>query len=381
MGIGRCGSPAPRPRGTATPAARPARPTATSGSTPTAARSCWGTRGCRRVVWNGWRSSNSCGRSRPASASPAPWSRTPRLASTPAPITMPSLHAGAHVRPEGCETMDKHDKADKPAEHARRSGPTRHIFITGGVVSSLGKGITSASIGRLLINMGYRVRIQKLDPYLNVDPGTMNPFQHGEVFVTRDGAETDLDLGHYERFLNQPCTRHSTYTSGRIYQAVIQKEREGKYNGGTVQVVPHITNEIKDAIRSLVADDVDVIIHEIGGTVGDIEGLPFMEAVRQFAHEVGREYCAFVHLAYIPYIKAAGEIKTKPAQHSVQKLREIGIIPDFLVCRAERGLTKDVKDKLALFCNVGQKSVIELPTSRPRSTRCRRGCSSRRCTP
>jgi len=242
----------------------------------------------------------------------------------------------------------------------KRTGPTRHIFITGGVVSSLGKGITSASIGRLLKNMGYRVRIQKLDPYLNVDPGTMNPFQHGEVFVTVDGAETDLDLGHYERYLNQPCTRHSTYTSGRIYLSVIQKEREGRYNGGTVQVVPHITNEIKDAIRSLAAPDVDVVLHEIGGTVGDIEGLPFMEAVRQFAHEVGREYTAFIHLAYIPYIKAAGETKTKPAQHSVQKLREIGIIPDVLVCRSEKPLSKEVRDKLGLFCNVAAKAVIEL---------------------
>jgi len=242
----------------------------------------------------------------------------------------------------------------------KRNGPTRHVFVTGGVVSSLGKGITSASIGRLLKNMGYRVRVQKLDPYLNVDPGTMNPFQHGEVFVTVDGAETDLDLGHYERFLNQPTSRHATYTSGRIYLSVIQKERAGKYNGGTVQVVPHITNEIKEAIRAIESDDVDVVLHEIGGTVGDIEGLPFMEAVRQYANEVGRENVCFVHLAYIPYIKAAGEIKTKPAQHSVQKLREIGIIPDVLICRSERPLAKDVREKLALFCNVPFKSVIEL---------------------
>jgi len=242
----------------------------------------------------------------------------------------------------------------------KRNGPTRHVFVTGGVVSSLGKGITSASIGRLLKNMGYRVRVQKLDPYLNVDPGTMNPFQHGEVFVTVDGAETDLDLGHYERFLNQPTSRHATYTSGRIYLSVIQKERAGKYNGGTVQVVPHITNEIKDAIRAIESDDVDVVLHEIGGTVGDIEGLPFMEAVRQYANEAGRENVCFVHLAYIPYIKAAGEIKTKPAQHSVQKLREIGIIPDVLICRSERPLAKDVREKLALFCNVPFKSVIEL---------------------
>jgi CTP synthase len=243
----------------------------------------------------------------------------------------------------------------------KRDGPTRHIFVTGGVVSSLGKGIAAASIGRLLINMGYRVRIQKLDPYLNVDPGTMNPFQHGEVFVTDDGAETDLDLGHYERFLGVPCSQHSTVTSGRIYQSVIQKERAGKYNGGTVQVVPHVTDEIKSTIFGLGGPDVDVVISEVGGTVGDIEGLPFMEAVRQMRHEVGRDYSAFIHLVYIPFIKAAGEIKTKPAQHSVQKLREIGIIPDFLMCRGEKALAKSVKEKLALFCNVDQDKVIDLP--------------------
>ena len=243
----------------------------------------------------------------------------------------------------------------------KRDGPTRHIFITGGVVSSLGKGIAAASLGRLLINMGYRVRIQKLDPYLNVDPGTMNPFQHGEVYVTDDGAETDLDLGHYERFLGVPCSKHSTVTSGRIYQSVIQKERAGKYNGGTVQVVPHVTDEIKTHIRSLGGPDVDVVISEVGGTVGDIEGLPFMEAVRQMRHEVGRDYVLFIHLVYIPFIKAAGEIKTKPAQHSVQKLREIGIVPDFLMCRGEKSLSKAVKEKLALFCNVDQDKVIDLP--------------------
>ncbi|HAT10409.1 MAG TPA: CTP synthetase [Planctomycetes bacterium] len=248
----------------------------------------------------------------------------------------------------------------------KRDGPTRHIFITGGVVSSLGKGIATASIGRILVNMGFSVRIQKLDPYLNVDPGTMNPFQHGEVYVTDDGAETDLDLGHYERFLGTPCSKLSTVTSGRIYQTVLNNERAGKYNGGTVQVIPHVTDEIKKHIRALHAPDVDVVISEIGGTVGDIEGLPFMEAVRQFRHEAGREYCCCIHLAYIPYIKAAGEIKTKPAQHSVQKLREIGIIPDFLLCRAEKALGKSVKDKLALFCNVDLNNVIDLvdvPTS------------------
>jgi CTP synthase len=247
-----------------------------------------------------------------------------------------------------------------------RTHQTKFIFVTGGVVSSLGKGIAVASIARLLINMGFRVRIQKLDPYLNVDPGTMNPFQHGEVYVTDDGAETDLDLGHYERFLNQPCSKRSTVTAGKVYQTVIQKERAGKYNGGTVQVVPHITDEIKNSVLSLAGPDVDVVLTEIGGTVGDIEGLPFMEAVRQFPHKVGRQNVCFIHLGYVPFIKAAGEIKTKPVQHSAQKLREIGIIPDFLVCRSEKGLSKDVKDKLALFCNVDQGNVIDLadvPTS------------------
>ncbi len=244
---------------------------------------------------------------------------------------------------------------------SKRPVPCKHIFITGGVVSSLGKGIASASIGRLLKNMGYSVRIQKLDPYLNVDPGTMNPFQHGEVYVTDDGAETDLDLGHYERFLNQPCSRYSTVTAGSIYLAVIQNERQGKYNGGTVQVIPHVTNQIKSTVKLLATDDVDVVISEVGGTVGDIEGLPFMEAVRQFGHEHGRANVVFIHLAYVPYIRAAGEIKTKPAQHSVQKLREIGIIPDFMMCRSERGLSRDVREKLSLFCNVDAAHVVDLP--------------------
>ena len=251
-------------------------------------------------------------------------------------------------------------KQQATPKRPKRSGPTRHIFVTGGVVSSLGKGIAAASIGRLLMNMGYNVRIQKLDPYLNVDPGTMNPSQHGEVFVTDDGVETDLDLGHYERFLNQPLNRNSTYTSGQIYQSVLQKERAGKFNGGTVQVIPHITNEIKDAIRVFDGEDVDVVITELGGTVGDIESLPFVEAVRQFMHEHGKRYTALCHLAYIPYIKAAGEIKTKPAQHSVQKLREIGLMADFLCCRTEHKLSREVKDKLALFCNVERENIIEM---------------------
>ena len=251
-------------------------------------------------------------------------------------------------------------KQHSAPKRPKRTGPTRHIFVTGGVVSSLGKGIAAASIGRLLMNMGYNVRIQKLDPYLNVDPGTMNPSQHGEVFVTDDGVETDLDLGHYERFLNQPLNRNSTYTSGQIYQSVLQKERAGKFNGGTVQVIPHITNEIKDAIRVFDGEDVDVVITELGGTVGDIESLPFVEAVRQFMHEHGKRNVALCHLAYIPYIKAAGEIKTKPAQHSVQKLREIGLMADFLCCRTEHKLSREVKDKLALFCNVERENIIEM---------------------
>ena len=215
---------------------------------------------------------------------------------------------------------------------------TKHIFVTGGVVSSLGKGLTSASIGTILERRGLKVRMQKLDPYINVDPGTMSPFQHGEVYVLDDGAETDLDLGHYERFTNSPLTRDSNFTSGRIYLKVIQKERDGKYLGKTVQVVPHITDEIKAAIRGLAGPDVDVVITELGGTVGDIEGLPFFEAIRQMPLDIGRENCLFVHLTLVPYLKAAKELKTKPTQHSVQQLRQIGIQPDILIVRTERDL-------------------------------------------
>jgi len=238
---------------------------------------------------------------------------------------------------------------------------TKHIFITGGVVSSLGKGLTSAAIGALLERHGLTIRMQKFDPYLNVDPGTMNPFQHGEVYVTEDGAETDLDLGHYERFTDSKVTRDSNFTSGGIYESVITKERRGAYLGGTVQVVPHITDEIKAAVRKLVRDDVDVVITEIGGTVGDIEGEPFLEAIRQFRHDVGRGNVLYVHLTLVPYIKAAGEIKTKPTQHSVGTLREIGIIPDVLICRTEQPLSDSVKEKISLFCNVDKKAVIESP--------------------
>lgn len=236
---------------------------------------------------------------------------------------------------------------------------TKHIFVTGGVVSSLGKGLTSASIGMLLEHRGLRVRLQKFDPYINVDPGTMNPFQHGEVYVLDDGAETDLDLGHYERFTNAPLNRDCNYTTGKIYRTVIEKERRGDYLGNTVQVIPHITDEIKGAVRKLVDDEVDVVITEIGGTVGDIEGLPFLEAIRQFALDVGKQNCMYIHLTLIPYLKAAGEAKTKPTQHSVEKLRQIGIQPDILICRTERALTPDMIGKIALFCNVEQRAVIE----------------------
>lgn len=242
---------------------------------------------------------------------------------------------------------------------ATRNGPTRHIFVTGGVVSSLGKGLTSAALALLLRQRGYRVKMQKLDPYLNVDPGTMSPYQHGEVYVTVDGAETDLDLGHYERFTGVPCTRHSNYTSGSIYRAVISREREGGYLGKTVQVIPHITDEIKAAIRSLDGDDVDIAITEIGGTAGDIESLPFLEAIRQFRHEIGRRNGLFIHLTLVPYIKAAGEMKTKPSQQSVGILRTIGIIPDILICRCEHPMTAEHKAKLALFCDVDENKVIE----------------------
>jgi CTP synthase len=236
---------------------------------------------------------------------------------------------------------------------------TKHIFVTGGVVSSLGKGLTSASIGMLLEHRGLRVRMQKFDPYINVDPGTMNPFQHGEVYVLDDGAETDLDLGHYERFTNAPLNRDCNYTTGKIYRSVIEKERQGAYLGSTVQVIPHVTDEIKAAVRKVADANADVVITEIGGTVGDIEGLPFLEAIRQFALDVGKQNCMYIHLTLIPYLKAAGEAKTKPTQHSVERLRQIGIQPDVLICRTERALTSDMIGKIALFCNVEKRAVIE----------------------
>jgi len=236
--------------------------------------------------------------------------------------------------------------------------PTKYIFVTGGVVSSLGKGIAAASIGRLLKERGLRVTLQKFDPYINVDPGTMSPFQHGEVFVTDDGAETDLDLGHYERFIDESLSQANNITTGRIYQTVIEKERRGDYLGSTVQVIPHITDEIKSAIRRL-APDHDVVITEIGGTVGDIESLPFLEAIRQFRQDVGAENAIFVHLTLVPYIAAAGELKTKPTQHSVRELMEIGIQPHVLICRTEEPLTDDIRRKISLFTNVELEGVIE----------------------
>jgi|TARA_E500000178_G_C17034915_1_gene762836 CTP synthase len=235
----------------------------------------------------------------------------------------------------------------------------KYIFVTGGVVSSLGKGLTSAALGALLEQRGLRVRLQKFDPYLNVDPGTMSPFQHGEVYVLNDGAETDLDLGHYERFTSGELSRLNNLTSGKVYETVLQKERRGDYLGATVQVIPHVTNEIKERIYSGGGEDVDVLITELGGTIGDIEGLPFLEAMRQFALEVEREDVLFLHCTLLPYLKAAGELKTKPSQQSVAKLREIGIQPNILVCRTEQPMTNDMRQKLSLFCNVPVKSVIE----------------------
>lgn len=234
----------------------------------------------------------------------------------------------------------------------------KYIFVTGGVVSGLGKGITAASLGRLLKARGLRVTMQKFDPYLNIDPGTMNPFQHGEVFVTDDGAETDLDLGHYERFIDESLTQNSNVTSGRVYYNVIQKERNGDYGGGTVQVIPHITNEIKERIAAT-RENVDVAIVEIGGTVGDIESQPFLEAIRQFATEVGRENCLFIHVTLVPYLSCSHEHKSKPTQHSVKELLSIGIQPDVIVLRSEKEIGEDVKKKIALFCNVREDCVIE----------------------
>ena len=241
--------------------------------------------------------------------------------------------------------------------HSATQRPVRYIFVTGGVVSSLGKGLAAASIGCLLEGHGYKVTLQKFDPYINVDPGTMSPYQHGEVYVTDDGAEADLDLGHYERFTNTVTSRNSNWTTGKIYLSVIQRERRGDYLGATVQVIPHITNAIKESIRA-VADGVDIVMVEIGGTVGDIESLPFLEAIRQFRQDVGRENTLYIHLTLVPYVGTAGELKTKPTQHSVRDLRSIGIQPDMLLCRTDRILPPDIKRKIALFCDVDENAVI-----------------------
>jgi CTP synthase len=240
-----------------------------------------------------------------------------------------------------------------------RPRPTKYVFVTGGVVSSLGKGITAASLGRLLRARGLRVQVQKFDPYLNVDPGTMSPFQHGEVFVTEDGAETDLDIGHYERFVDENLSRNANHTSGSIWYSVIRKERKGEYLGSTVQVIPHVTNEIKDRIRRVAqASDTDVVITEIGGTVGDIESLPFLEAIRQFRREAGPENVLYLHVTLVPFIGSAGELKTKPTQHSVNELRRIGIHPDVVVCRSADGLSRDIREKIALFADVDPEAVV-----------------------
>ncbi|MFT4189000.1 MAG: CTP synthase [Aeromicrobium sp.] len=238
------------------------------------------------------------------------------------------------------------------------SAPTKHVFVTGGVASSLGKGLTASSLGRLLKSRGLRVTMQKLDPYLNVDPGTMNPFQHGEVFVTEDGAETDLDIGHYERFLDVDLVGRANVTTGQVYSEVIARERRGDYLGDTVQVIPHITNEIKDRMLSMGGDDVDVVIHEIGGTVGDIESQPFLESARQVRHEIGRANAFFLHVSLVPFIGPSGELKTKPTQHSVAALRSIGIQPDAIVCRADRDIPEGVKRKISLMCDVDTEAVV-----------------------
>ena len=246
----------------------------------------------------------------------------------------------------------------KPVEHSRNA---KHVFVTGGVVSSLGKGLTAASLGNLLVARGLRVTMQKLDPYLNVDPGTMNPFQHGEVFVTDDGAEADLDIGHYERFLDVNLSAGANLTTGKVYSSVIAKERRGEYLGDTVQVIPHITGEIRDAMLAMAGDDIDVVIHEIGGTIGDIESLPFLEAARQVRREIGRDNVFFLHVSLVPHLPTAGELKTKPTQHSVAALRQVGIQPDAIVCRASREIPEQLKRKIAAMCDVETEAVVSCP--------------------
>ena len=278
------------------------------------------------------------------------------------------------------QTLKQDMSRPAPDRHADPPAKTRFIFITGGVVSSLGKGIAAASIGRLLVARGLTVGLQKFDPYINVDPGTMSPYQHGEVFVTEDGAETDLDLGHYERFTDANTSRASNVTAGGIYDTVIRRERRGDYLGGTVQVVPHITDEIKQRIALIAqSSDVDFVITEVGGTVGDIESLPFLEAIRQFPVDVGRRRCMFIHLTLVPYIGHAGELKTKPTQHSVNELRRIGIAPDMLMCRSEGSLSQEIRKKIALFASLPPKRSCRRATWTT-STRCRSPSASRAWT-
>src|SRR3954447_9313901 len=251
-----------------------------------------------------------------------------------------------------------HGRPLLPSAATGKSRTTKHLFVTGGVASSPGKGLTASSLGKLLTLRGLRVTMQKLDPYLNVDPGTMNPFQHGEVFVTDDGAETDLDVGHYERFLDVELHGSANVTTGQVYSTVIAKERRGEYLGDTVQVIPHITNEIKARIRRMASPEIDLVITEIGGTVGDIESLPFLEAVRQIRHEIGRDNVFFLHVSLVPYIGPSGELKTKPTQHSVAALRSIGIQPDAIVCRSDRPIPANVKRKISLMCDVDTEAVV-----------------------
>src|SRR5438105_1127101 len=310
----------------------------------TGVTSCWAIRHCRWGRSNRPNAWSNCARWRTATAS-AWWK--------------PNTNRWAWTRRRiwnECRNCSKLRYAGRDRKRGNK-GMAKYIFVTGGVVSSLGKGIAAASIGCLLESRGLTVACQKFDPYLNVDPGTMSPFQHGEVFVTDDGAETDLDLGHYERFTHAKLTQSNNLTSGRIYEQIIARERRGDYLGKTVQVIPHVTNEIKAAMKR-VAQDVDVVIAEIGGTVGDIESLPFLEAIRQMRHEQGRENCLFIHVTLVPWIAAAQELKTKPTQHSVKELRAIGIQPDILICRSERFIAQEMKEKIALFCDVDVEAVV-----------------------
>ena len=305
--------------------------------------------------------------------SPMTWSRAYNgVARTPTLQGLLELLRRVH------RAIGLHDVSWRPVGSREKS--TKHLFVTGGVASSLGKGLTASSLGSLLVARGLSVTMQKLDPYLNVDPGTMNPFQHGEVFVTEDGAETDLDVGHYERFLNVNLSGEANVTTGKVYSSVIAKERRGDYLGDTVQVIPHITNEIKGSDDGMGGPDIDVVIHEIGGTVGDIESLPFLEAARQVRHDVGRENVFFLHVSLVPYIGPSGELKTKPTQHSVAALRQVGIQPDAVVCRSDRDIPESVKRKISLMCDVDESRPWWPRPTRRASTTSRRCCTPRAWT-